>query len=442
VRPIIGARSTELFIWTHRLNDVEPIEPIVPTVPAVPLIRPLRGLLPAPQYAGQVAAPPYDVLSSAEARALATGNPLSFLHVSKAEIDLAEDTDPHDPAVYAKARGNLDALIGREILHRDSAPALYIYRMTHGEHRQTGLVATASIAAYESQRIRRHELTRPDKEDDRVHHMDALNAQTGPVLMAYPTDSEVDAALRHASTAMPLLDVRAATGVRHEIWAMRDPAWHGRMANLFERLPNLYIADGHHRSAAAARVARARRGRPGSDSHKYFLVVAFPQQQLRILDYNRVVADLNGLTPSQFLQRLQDRFQVTRCAEPVGPRLPGEFGVYLREGWFLLRVDPRHVPADPVGALDVSVLSSLVLAPILGITDVRRDPRIDFIGGIRGLSSLQERVDSGSAAAAFSLCPTRMADLMAVADAGEIMPPKSTWFEPKLADGLVSHVLD
>lgn len=405
------------------------------------MIRPFAGLLPAPGNAAQVAAPPYDVLDSREARVRASGNPLSFLHVSKAEIDLPPGTDPHAPEVYAKARENFDALIARGVLCRAARPAYYVYRLTRDGHRQTGLVAAASVQAYDSGRIRRHELTRPDKEDDRVHHMQALDAQTGPVLVAYRAQAAIDERLRAITRTPPAIDLVADTGVRHELWTVADPAWCDAMTAAFEALPALYIADGHHRSAAASRVAAARRGRARGDSHEYFLVVAFAHDALRILDYNRVVADLNGLTEAQFLARLCDAFDVEPAAAPVAPTRRGEFGLCLRSGWLRLRVHADRVPADAVASLDVSVLADQVLAPLLGITDVRRDPRIDFVGGIRGLDALRQRVADG-AAAAFSLHATSMEDLMRVADAGQIMPPKSTWFEPKLADGLVCHMLD
>lgn len=409
----------------------------------MPLIRPFTGLLPNPSEAALVAAPPYDVLNSDEARTRAAGNPLSFLHVSKAEIDLPEGADAHGAQVYARARTNLDALIGRGTLRRDAHPSLYIYRITQDGRRQTGLVAAASVQAYDTQRIRRHELTRPDKEDDRVHHMEALNAQTGPVLVAYPSQPRIDDMLHAATQAAPAaIDVLADTGVRHELWAVPDAPWCAGMTGAFEDLPALYIADGHHRSAAASRVSAARRGRVATDSQDYFLIVAFPHHEMRILDYNRVVTDLNGLSEAEFIANLRQAFTVEASAQPVAPGRRGEFGLYLKGGWLRLRVHADRIPTDPVARLDVSVLSEQVLAPILNIHDLRRDQRIDFVGGIRGLAALQARVDSGAAAAAFSMFATSMEDLMSVADAGQIMPPKSTWFEPKLADGLVCHVLD
>jgi uncharacterized protein (DUF1015 family) len=408
-----------------------------------PLVRPFAALRPAAAFAEQVAAPPYDVLTSDEARARAAGRPWSFLHVSKPEIDLPPDLDVHDAAVYAKARENLDRMIDARVLVRDAAPAYYVYRMTAGDLVQTGVAVAASVAAYEANRVRKHEHTRPDKEDDRVRHMEALNAQTGPVLAAYPSDATLDRLLAEAARGTPELDAVADHGVRHSIWPLRDAAAIAAITARFDAMPAIYIADGHHRSAAAARVAAARRAQGGADSANAFLVVAFPHHQLRILDYNRVVRDLNGLSADAFLERLRSGFDVQPAAAAVRPARHGEFGLYVAGKWYRLALNAAAVNvADPVARLDVSLLTAHVLQPILGIGDLRTDKRIDFVGGGRGLAELERRVDSGEMAAAFSLYPTRLEDLMAVADAGEVMPPKSTWFEPKLADGLLSNVLD
>ena len=404
----------------------------------MPLIQPFRGLRPAPGRAADVAAPPYDVLSSAEARERANGKPLSFLHISKAEIDLPADTDPYSPAVYAKSAENFRRLIGEGALIRDAAPCYYAYRMTMGEHVQTGLVAAASVADYDSNRIRKHEFTRPDKEDDRVRQIEALNAQTGPVLLAYPDSAAADALIARATTDEPVADA-TADGVRHTVWLIDDATTISALTTAFEAMPNLYIADGHHRSAAASRVAAARQGNRGNG----FLAVVFPAREMRIMDYNRVVKDLNGLVPEAFLACVGERFAVTAMAGQAHPENPGIVGMYLGGHWYRLTIDPAQVPTeDPVRRLDVSVLAEQLLTPILGIGDLRRDKRIDFVGGIRGLAELERRVDSGEMAVAFAMHPTQMHDLMAVADAGQVMPPKSTWFEPKLADGLVSHILD
>lgn len=410
----------------------------------MPLIKPFRGLRPAPNRAGEVAAPPYDVLSTAEARIRAAGKPWSFLHISKPEIDLPPQTDPYAPEVYAKAAANLKTMLDEGILRRDDSACYYAYRLTMGQHVQTGLVAAASVADYDTNRIRKHEFTRPDKEDDRVRQIEALNAQTGPVLLAYPDSRPADALIAKASSGQPDADVTADDGIRHTIWVIRDTGLINDISRVFDVMPALYIADGHHRSAAASRVAAARRkaGVPASAA-EHFLAVIFPHHQMKIMDYNRVVKDLNGLSEAEFLRRIGERFSVAPSAAAVHPARPNEFGVYLPGRWFKLTINPERIPhADPVARLDVSLLSDNLLGPVLGIADLRRDKRIDFVGGIRGLKELEQRVDSGEMAVAFALHPTGMNDLMAVADAGEVMPPKSTWFEPKLADGLVSHVLD
>jgi uncharacterized protein (DUF1015 family) len=411
------------------------------------LIRPFAGLRPVSGRAADVAAPPYDVLSTEEARARAAAKPWSFLHISKPEIDLAPGTDPYAPQVYAKAAENLHSMLAQKILERDARPCYYAYRLIMDSHVQIGLVAAAAVAGYDSNRIRKHEFTRPDKEDDRVRQIEALNAQTGPVLLAYPTAPEVDALLGNVTSGEPVADVTADTGVRHTLWRIEDPGSIVSFTQAFDAMPALYIADGHHRSAAASRVAALRRAanprHDGTEGYNFFLAVAFPYHQLRILPYNRAVTDLNGLSRQELLSKLSRSFALHAAPGAVTPAKPGEFGLYLPGQWYRLNIHPAIVPTyDPVEQLDVSLLSEFLLAPLLGITDPRRDRRIDFIGGIRGPAELQKRVDSGEMAAAFSMFPTRMQDLMAVADVGEVMPPKSTWFEPKLADGLVSHVLD
>lgn len=411
------------------------------------LIRPFAGLRPAPNRAADVAAPPYDVLSTDEARVRAEGRPWSFLHISKPEIDLPAGTDPYAPEVYAKAAENLKKMLAEGILARDPAPCYYVYRLVMGGHSQTGLVAAASVADYDINRIRKHEFTRPDKEDDRVRQIDALNAQTGPVLLAYPAAPQVDAILAQTSAATPDADVTADDGIRHTIWVIRDADVIGKLTVAFDAMSALYIADGHHRSAAASRVCAARKAanpqHSGEESYNYFLSVIFPHHQMKIMDYNRVVTDLNGMDGAAFLKLIGEKFSVQESAAPVKPARPGEFGLYLPGQWYRLEIRPELIPVnDPVARLDVSLLQNNLIAPVLGIADPRRDKRIDFVGGIRGLPELEKRVGSGEMAAAFALFPTRMEDLMAVADAGEVMPPKSTWFEPKLADGLVSHVLD
>jgi uncharacterized protein (DUF1015 family) len=402
------------------------------------LIRPFAGLRPVAGRAADVIAPPYDVLNSAEARLRAEGRPWSFLHISRAEIDLPEGTDSHDPAVYAKAAENLARMLDAGVLQRDSQDCYYVYRLVMGGHSQTGLVAVASVADYESNRIRRHEFTRPDKEDDRVRQIEALNAQTGPVLLACKSSDAVDALLEAVTMGEPEVDVVADDGIVHSLWVVNDSVQIARITQAFDAMDVLYIADGHHRSAAASRVAAHHAGAGAG----WFLTVIFPHRQMQILDYNRVVRDLNGMTPETLLAGLVGNFRVTPVDSACHPAAPGEFGMYLAGQWYRLQVHPELIPEDPVARLDVSLLADNLLEPLLGISDPRRDSRIDFVGGIRGLEELERRVDSGEMQVAFSLYPTGMEDLMAVADAGEVMPPKSTWFEPKLADGLVSHVLD
>ena len=411
------------------------------------LIYPFGGLRPVPERAAAVAAPPYDVLSTAEARQQASGKPLSFLHISKPEIDLPEGTDPFDDAVYAKGAENIRRLIGDGVLMRDSAPCYYVYRLTMGDHSQTGLVGAAPVAAYDDNRVRRHEFTRPDKEDDRVRQIDSVDAQTGPVLVVHQARDDISNILGQITASLPLYDVTLPDGVGHKLWLVDDAAQITQIDAAYGALDLLYIADGHHRSAAASRVTGLRRdanpNHCGDEAYNRFLVVAFPADQVRILDYNRVVRDLNGLSPEAFVERLHTDFEVLASAEPVRPDQPHTFGMYLGGEWHrLTALSPPRPTAAPLERLDIRLLSDLLLEPVLGIGDPRVDPRIDFIGGIRGLEGLETRVDSGEWAVAFALYPTGIGDLMAVADAGEVMPPKSTWFEPKLADGLVSYPLD
>jgi len=406
----------------------------------VTLIKPFRALRPAPGRAAEILAPPYDVLSSAEARERAKGKPWSFLHVSKPEIDLDPAIDPYDKVVYAKAAENFERMSKTGALIRDPKPCYYVYRLTRQGRTQTGLAAIASLADYAKNRIRKHELTTPVKEDDRVRQIEAVNAQTGPVMNGYPAAPAIDALLAQAATGTPALDVTADDGVRHQMWVVDDEAAITELTRAFDALPALYIADGHHRSAAAARVAAAR-GAGGS--HSYFLTVNFPHHEMTILDYNRVLRDLNGRTPEALIAALKDAFSVTASDTPVRPTAAGEFGMYVAGRWHCLALRPDLIPAkDPIGRLPITLLSRNVIEPLFNVTDPRTDKRIDFIGGGRGLAGLEHRVASGEMAVAFALYPTQMADLMAVADAGGIMPPKSTWFEPKLADGMVNHVLD
>ena len=411
------------------------------------LIKPFRALRPAPGRAADVLAPPYDVLSSAEARERAEGKPWSFLHVSKAEIDLDPGVDLYDRAVYATAAENLKHMIAAGVLIRDAAPRYYIYRLTWRGRVETGLAAVASVAAYNANRIRKHEYTTPAKEDDRVRQIEAVNAQTGPVMLAFPPAPAIDAMLARAAADEPVVDV-TADEVSHQLWVIDDAATIAALTGAVEALPALYIADGHHRSAAAARVARSRGGGGGGGgAHDYFLAVLLPQHEMTILDYNRVLRDLNGRSTDELLAEIRKRYAVEPSKEPVAPAAAGKVGLYLAGRWYRLSLRPELAAAaaqgkDPVARLPITLLTRNIIEPIFGITDPRTDKRIDFVGGGRGLGELARLVSSGQMAVAFALYPTQMRDLMAVADAGAIMPPKSTWFEPKLADGMVSHVLD
>jgi uncharacterized protein (DUF1015 family) len=405
------------------------------------LVRQFKALRPTAASAAAVVAPPYDVVSTDEARALAAGRPHSFLHISRPEIDLPEGSSPYSDEAYAQGTRSLERLINERVLVRDDQPSFYIYRMVMAGRTQTGVAFLGSVRAYEQNLIRRHELTRPDKENDRVRNIATLNAQTGPVLLAYRASDALRELLAVATNAAPLFSVTGPNDVVHTVWATA-PATDATLDAELEALGVLYIADGHHRSAAAARVAAQRRGSPDA-SHEFFLAVAFPHDEMRILDYNRVVKDLNGLTPDALLARIRESFDVEAIDAARHPAAPETFAMHVANRWYELKIKRALVPRhDPVASLDVSLLQDRLLTPILGIGDPRTDPRIDFVGGVRGLAELEQRVRSGRAAAAFALHPTRMEQLMAVADAGKLMPPKSTWFEPKLADGLLSHVLD
>jgi uncharacterized protein (DUF1015 family) len=377
-------------------------------------------------------------MSTAEARQIAAANPLSFLHVSKPEIDLPADTDPYAPAVYEKGRENFARLIADGVLRPDPAPAFYLYRQVMGTHVQLGLVAAASCAAYLRGDIRKHELTRPEKEDDRVRHIEALNAQTGPAFLVYRARPALDTFLATLATTAPDTEFTAADGVRHTAWAVREAEAIRRIVAEFAAITRLYIADGHHRSAAAARVFQTRRGAGGTPG---FLAVIFPHNQMQILPYHRVLKDLNGLTQAQLLDRLE-RFFTIEPTEAPAPARKGELGFYLAGGWRRLAFRPEALAgATGVEALDVALLQRLVLEPVFGLANPRTDKRIDFVGGIRGPSELERLVNSRAAACAFALFPTRIEDLMEIADQGGIMPPKSTWFEPKLRDAMFSHLL-
>ncbi|MDR1797068.1 MAG: DUF1015 family protein [Clostridiales Family XIII bacterium] len=407
--------------------------------------RPFRAVRPAAGYAAKVAALPYDVMSSQEARAMCAGDPYSFLHIDRAEIDLPEGTDPYSDAVYARAKENFERLCMGGVFTQDPAPSYYIYRLTWNGRQQTGLVGCAAIDDYISGAIKKHELTRADKEEDRIRHVDALDANTGPIFLAAKADAGLGALLEAwIPRAEALYDFSADDGVRHEVWKP-GPGASEEIRALLARAPALYIADGHHRCASAVKVGEKRRagnpGYTGEEEFNYFLAVVFPEEQLRILDYNRVVSDLNGLTKEAFLDRIASSFSGAALESRQAPARPHEFSMYLDGAWHTLAAKPgTWDDADPVARLDVSILQENLLAPVLGIDDPRTSDRIDFVGGIRGYAELERRADAAGGVA-FALYPTQMEDLIAVADAGLIMPPKSTWFEPKLRSGLFVHRL-
>ena len=409
------------------------------------VIRPFRAYRVRADRARDVASFPYDVLSSDEARTLARGNPVSFLHVCKPEIDLDPAVDVHDDRVYAQGRDNLRRFIADGVLVRDAAPCLYVYQQRMGEHVQAGLVALCSVREYEQGLIKKHEHTRPDKEDDRTRHVTEANANAEPVFLAYRSVDELDRIVDVVRARAAAYDFVASDGIEHALWVISDPAEIAAVAKCFAAIPALYVADGHHRTAAAARHGKLMRERnPGGradEPYESFMAVVFPHDQLRILDYNRLVRDLNGLTADALLARIGERFDVMP-GRAVTPEAPHSFGMFLAGTWHLLTARPGTFPAaDPIRGLDVSILQDNLLAPLLGIADPRQDKRIDFVGGIRGLSELERRCHDGWAVA-FALHPTSLDELMRVADAGVVMPPKSTWFEPKLRSGLIVNVLD
>jgi uncharacterized protein (DUF1015 family) len=403
-------------------------------------LAPFRALRPAPAAAAHVAAVPYDVVNADEARALADRNPLSFLHVSRAEIDCPRDVNPYSDAVYAKAASNLAQLKRDAPLLIEDAPRFYLYRLRMGVVTQTGVVACFSLDEYDRDRIKKHERTRPDKEDDRTRHLLALGAQTGPVFLIHREASAVDRVVERVVAAQPsLYDFTAPDGVQHTIWRV-DARDERPLVDAFAEIPTLYIADGHHRAASAARARQQLRGARAGAAGEWdtFLAVAFPATQVHILPYNRVVTDLADRTPATFLEALRQRFTVQDG--PAAPARRGEVSMFLAGKWHTVALGEVSVSTEATDRLDVSRLQNLILNPLLGIGDPRSSKRIDFVGGLRGTGELERAVQSGRAAAAFSLCPIGVDDLMVIADAGGIMPPKSTWFEPKLRDGLLSHV--
>lgn len=413
------------------------------------VVRPFRGLRPRPELAEKVASPPYDVVNTEEARQLAEGNRYSFLHVNKPEIDLPPDTDHYDPKVYLKGAENLTRFIDENILIQDEHPSFYLYQQIMGEHKQIGFVACVSTKEYRDNKIKKHEHTRVDKEDDRLNHILSLNAQTGPVFLTYRATNSIDNLVENLIKEKPVYDFKTDDDIHHTLWIISNSDKIKEMIAEFNKVDLLYVADGHHRSAAGTRAAEELHKKnpdsSGEEEYNFFLSVLFPHNQMHIMDYNRVVKDLNGLSEQEFIDSLRSKFLVREFARSEGynPKVKHDFGMYLSGMWYRLSAIPGTWDDNhPTGRLDVSILYENLLKPVLGIGDPRTDKRIDFVGGIRGIEGLEARVDTGEMAVAFSLFPTGIDDLLATADAGEIMPPKSTWFEPKLRSGLITHLLD
>jgi uncharacterized protein (DUF1015 family) len=410
------------------------------------ILHPFKGYRPTRELCEKVAALPYDVMSSSEARIMVKDSPYSFLHVDRAEVDLPEGEDIYSPKVYAKAASNLNQMIENGTYIQDSKPVLYVYALTMDGRTQTGLVGCSSIDEYISGKIKKHELTRADKERDRINHVDACNANTGPIFLTYRANKAVDDIISQVTSASPEYDFVSEDNVRHTVWVISDDNTIAELTELFKTVDSLYIADGHHRNASAVKVGLKRREEKpdytGDEEFNFYLSVLFPDNQLHIMDYNRVVKDLNGLSSDEFVSALKQKFDIVPSDVAVSPSKAHTFGMYIDGRWYTLTAHTDIISDDAVAGLDVSVLQNEVLSPILGIGDPRTDKRIDFVGGIRGLNELEERVDSGKMRLAFSMCPTSMAELMAIADAGKIMPPKSTWFEPKLRSGIFIHKLD
>ena len=407
------------------------------------IVKPFTALRPHPQYAAKLASRPYDVLNSEEARKEAEGNPDSFLHITKSEIDLPEDIDIHSQQVYDKAKTNLQDFQRRGILFSDENPCYYIYMLIMNGRSQTGLVCVSAVDDYENGLIKKHELTRPDKEMDRITHMKTIGAQTGNVFLAFQSNERLNKEIEDwKASHHPEYDFIAGDGVQHIVWVINDAATNERITkNFAENIPFTYIADGHHRAASAAKVRKAL-GDQATENAGYFLTTLFPSDQLRIMDYNRLVKDLNGMTEAEFLNNLQKNFLVGKVDKAFHPAGLHEFGMYLNGNWYTLIAKEGTWADDPIGILDVSILQKNILDEILAIKDQRTDKRIDFVGGIRGLAELEKRVNSGEMKVAFSLYPVSIQQLFDIADSGNIMPPKSTWFEPKLRDGLLTHLID
>lgn len=407
------------------------------------LVLPFRALRPRREYAAQVAALPYDVMTREEGKQAVEGKPLSFLRVEKSEIDVPDATRPDDLIIYETAKRNLARLRDEGILQQDSSPCYYIYRQQMGAQVQTGIVGVMSALEYDEGKIKKHELTRQDKEDDRTRHVDYVNAQTGPVFISYPARSGISEIVQEVAAGEPEYDFTAEDSVRHTAWLLTDQVQIETVKSEFAKVSTLYIADGHHRAAAGAAVARKRRKEGGPRESDMILAVFFPHDQLKVMDYNRAVKDLRGLTPEEFKEKISNRFSVSDNFAARSPERPHDFGMYLSGRWYRITIkEGVYDAADPVASLDAAILQEHLLAPVLGIDNPRTDERIKFIGGIRGMSELEKLVDQEGYAVAFSLYATSMQEIMKVADAGAIMPPKSTWFEPKLRSGLFVHCLE
>ena len=407
------------------------------------IIRPFKALRPQAQFAKQVASKPYDVLSSAEAKIEAQGNPHSFLHITKSEIDLPENTDAHSKEVYERAKENLDAFLKREVLFKENKDCYYLYKLQMNGRSQTGLVCISSLEDYENGIIKKHEFTRPEKEMDRIQHIKTTGAQTGNVFLAYRNVKKLDDLVEKIiAVKSAVYDFLAEDGVQHTIWIVNDSENIEKISSIFaESVPCTYIADGHHRAASADKVFQEL-GKNASPEAGYFLTTLFPESQLEIMDYNRVVKTLNNHSETELLEKIKENFSITPKSKAVKPDSIHQFGMYLAGKWFLLESLPGSYSEDPTGILDVSILQKNILTPILNIDDPRTNKNIDFVGGIRGLSELEKRVDSGEMAVAFSLYPVSIEQLFSIADNNEVMPPKSTWFEPKLRDGLLTHLIN
>jgi len=409
-------------------------------------VKPFCGLRPVPELAAQVASLPYDVMDSAEARQITDNNPYSFLRVTKAEVDLDPNIDTHSEAVYEKAGENLRDFMAKGILVQDKKPCFYVYKQQMGTHIQVGLVAVAAVEEYQNNTIKKHELTRPDKEQDRIKNIIATDAQTGPIFLTYKADNTINALMAQCMSKEPAYDFVTEDEIRHTLYVVDEITKIKAIEQAFDRIETLYVADGHHRLAAASHIYNTNKNNPshtGEEAYTRFLTVLVPHNMTKILDYNRVVQDLNGLSEAEFLIKVQEKFSIEPCTRiSCKSEYPHYFGMYMNKAWYKIVAKPgSYDEASPIGKLDVTILQENLLKPVLGIVNIRTDKRINFVGGIRGIKELERLVDSGEYAVAFSMFPTSIKELMAIADIGEIMPPKSTWFEPKLRDAMVVHLI-